>query len=57
MTPKSIRDKTIQTRVSEEEYRIIEEKANYLGLTISNYLRLVALHTKIDITIEPGRDN
>lgn len=46
------RDKTIQTRVSGDEFKIVEEKANFLGLSISNYLRLIALHTKIDISIE-----
>lgn len=50
------REKTIQTRVSDEEYSIIEEKANFLGLSISNYLRLVALHARIDISIKPSQD-
>lgn len=58
LTQKSTqRDKTIQTRVTEEEYQIIEEKANFLGLTTSNYLRLVCLHAKIDITIQPMQPN
>ena len=51
------REKTIQTRVSDEEYSIIEEKANFLGLSVSNYLRLIALHARIDISVNPSQDN
>lgn len=52
-----LRDKTIQTRVTDEEYKIVEDKANFLGLSVSNYLRLVALHTRIDISIESIQKN
>lgn len=50
------REKTIQTRVTDEEYKIVEEKANFLGLSVSNYLRLIALHAKVDISIQPNQD-
>lgn len=45
------RGKTIQTRVSEEEYSLVEKKADTLGLSISNYLRMVALHSTINIYV------
>lgn len=47
------RDKTIQTRVTDKEFKRIDEKSNFLGLSMSNYLRLIALHAnvKVDIAI------
>lgn len=45
------RKKAIQFRVTEEEYNQIEEKANLLGVTLSNYVRLVALHSDIKVFI------
>lgn len=56
MTKVIQREKALQTRVSDEEFVIVEEKANQLGLSISNYLRLVALHARIDISIKPSQD-
>lgn len=50
------REKTIQTRVTDEEYKAIEDKADFLGLSISNYLRLIALHARIDISVNPTQD-
>ncbi len=51
------RDKTLQMRVTEEEYNIINEKANLLGITTSNYMRMVCLHAKIDISVRPESKN
>lgn len=52
MTKINQREKTIQTRVTDEEYKVVEEKANFLGLSVSNYLRLVALHANINVSID-----
>lgn len=38
---------TIQTGVTLEQYEVLKEKAEYLGLVLSNYLRLVSLHGSI----------
>lgn len=46
------RIKTIQTRVYEEEYNLIEKRANTLGLSISDYLRLVVLATKVKVIVD-----
>lgn len=51
------RDKSIQIRVSEDEYKAIEEKAYELGLSVSNYLRMVAMHCKIDIFLNKESSN
>ena len=47
------RIKTIQARVFDEEYDLIEKRADAAGLSISDYLRLVALAAKIDVTTLP----
>lgn len=39
----SKKDKTIVVRVSEEEYETISGKSNSLGLSISSYVRMLAL--------------
>lgn len=38
-----MKDKNIMVRVSELEYETILQKAKYLGLSISSYVRMVAL--------------
>lgn len=38
-----MRDKNIMVRVSEVEYETILEKSKKLGLSISSYVRMVAL--------------
>jgi uncharacterized protein (DUF1778 family) len=48
------RNKTIQARVSEEEYAFIEERADFFGLTISNYVRLVVLNANIEVNVKIG---
>jgi uncharacterized protein (DUF1778 family) len=50
------RIKTIQTRVHEEEYLLIEKRASSLGLSISDFLRMVALLAKVEVTIEPIKE-
>ena len=47
------REKTCQMRVTDEEYKHIEAKANALGLAASNYMRMVCLHANIGISIQP----
>lgn len=51
------REQTLQMRVSEEEYKIIENKANMIGLTTSNYMRMVCLNTRIEVLLSPQRNN
>lgn len=51
------REKTVQCRVSDEEYEVIEKKAEALGLTVSNYLRMVCLHARIDISFNGTQNN
>lgn len=51
MAKKAQREKTLQMRVTDEEYKKIEEKSNSLGLSISNYMRMVCIHAKIDILL------
>lgn len=50
------RGKSIQTRVTDEEYAYVENKAESLGLSITNYLRFVALHAKIEVTVSINSD-
>lgn len=45
------REATLQMRVNDEEYKMIESKANALGLTISNYMRMVCLNASIELSI------
>lgn len=47
------RERTLQMRVNDEEFAIIEEKANLIGLTTSNYMRMVCLNAKIEVTLNP----
>ncbi|MCL5071912.1 MAG: hypothetical protein M1308_13615 [Actinobacteria bacterium] len=49
------REKTLQMRVTDEEFLIIEEKAKLLGLSVSNYMRMVCLHARLDISIQPEK--
>ena len=42
----------IDIRVSEEEKQIIDKKANENGLSISDYIRMVALRAEIKIKIK-----
>ncbi len=42
----------VQIRFSEEEYKLMEEKAVKLGLTVSAYLRLVALNADIGVILK-----
>jgi uncharacterized protein (DUF1778 family) len=44
--------KQITVRVTEEEHDLITKKADDLGLTISEYLRLVAMKSEVKITVE-----
>jgi uncharacterized protein (DUF1778 family) len=46
---KTERNKSIQARVSKEEYAQIEKMADCFGLSISNYVRLVVLTGDIKI--------
>ncbi|HRC81760.1 MAG TPA: hypothetical protein PLF27_10280 [Sedimentibacter sp.] len=57
MTKETTRNKTLQMRVNDEEYKKIEEKANSIGLSISNYMRMVCLNCKIDISFRPQKDD
>lgn len=50
------REKTLQMRVNDDEYSRIEARANSIGLTVSNYMRMVCLHCKIDISFNPQLD-
>jgi len=43
------RDKSIYVRVSEEEYKKIEKKAEKLSINLSDYIRLVCLNSEINI--------
>lgn len=45
----------LQIRISEDEFNIIKEKADKLGLTVSAYLRFVGLNAVVDINL--GLDN
>jgi Ribbon-helix-helix protein, copG family. len=42
----------VQIRVSEEEYKQMEEKAGKLGLTVSAYLRFVALYADVSVVMK-----
>lgn len=49
MAKKAIeRSKSIQARVNEVEYSVIEEKANSLGLQLAQYMRMICLHVTAD---------
>lgn len=45
------RNKAIQIRVNEDEYKAIENKAEILGITISDYMRMVCLHADIKVLV------
>lgn len=49
------KSRPIQIRVSDEEYKTIESKATKLGLTVSAYLRYVAINAKVEIVL--GQNN
>lgn len=51
-----IRNKTIQCRLSELEYKEVEKKANELGLSVSSYLRLICLKAKVNVTVNGGEE-
>lgn len=51
----STREHTLQMRVNEDELKIIEEKAEKIGLTVSNYMRMVSLNANIKVTINKGQ--
>jgi hypothetical protein len=40
------------TRVSEKELTIIQRKADELNMTLSDYIRLVAINSKIKIEVK-----
>ena len=46
---KLTRDKVMRFRVTSEQFKIIKEKAKILGVSVSEYLRLIALGKKIKI--------
>lgn len=41
--------KTVQCRLSEEEFKDIEKKAEQLGLSVSSYLRMICLKAEVKI--------
>jgi hypothetical protein len=41
----------IRIKVSEDEYNTIRSKANDLGMTISAFLRFLALKSKVEIEV------
>lgn len=41
----------ITIRVTPEEYQAIKGKADKLGLTISSYIRMLALNTEVTFTV------
>jgi len=45
------KEKIINIRVSEEEYRLIESRAKDMKMTVSAYIRMVALKAKIKIEV------
>jgi predicted DNA binding CopG/RHH family protein len=53
MPNKIVRGKTIQCRVSDEEYNKIDSEADKIGLSVSSYSRMVCLISKIDASIDP----
>jgi predicted DNA binding CopG/RHH family protein len=52
MNNETVRNKTIQCRLSEDEYIIIDSKADKLGLSAGSYLRMICLSAKISVPIE-----
>jgi uncharacterized protein (DUF1778 family) len=47
-----VREKTLQMRVNDDEYTEIERRASSIGLSISNYMRLVCLQCNITISYD-----
>ena len=41
--------KHLTVRCTEEEYSSIQRKANDLGMSLSEYVRFVSLHAKVDV--------
>lgn len=46
---------SIQARVTKNEYEIINGRASLLGLSVSNYVRLVCLNASVKIECVPGQ--
>lgn len=47
-----LRNKTLQFRVNDEENDIIEQKAKQIGLTVSNYVRMVSMNADVKVTLD-----
>lgn len=52
-----IRERTLQMRVNDEEHAIIEQKSNQLGLTTSNYMRMVCINARVEVFISTPAAN
>lgn len=48
---------SIQARVTKDQYNIIEKKADALGLSISNYIRMVCLKADINVDIKLKKED
>lgn len=51
------RENTMQMRVNDSEFNIIEGKASSLGLTTSNYMRLVCLNANVEVLFNAPTEN
>lgn len=51
MKQQRTRDRGIHVRLAEDELDYIQRRAKAAGLTISNYIRLVALNADIKTTV------
>ena len=52
------RNRKIQIRLTEDEYKSIMKKSDTLGIELSSFLRVIALNAKVeikDIFIEGGK--
>ena len=46
------REKLIQVKVNDREYNYIKEQADSLGLTITTYVRMIALNCNVSISMQ-----
>ncbi len=57
MANEAFRAKTVQCRLSDDEFKEIERKSSELGLSVSSYLRMICLKADVKISVNFDKNN